>query len=163
MAYNGTHNSSTGYSLYYLLRGREIILPTTQSLKARLASEAKDTVIEPRLKKLRSSLQLAYKITRKNIRKTHAANKKYYDRKAETRDIKIGDVVYLFNPARPHCSRKFWNPWAGPFCVIVQMENKLNYCIKNQQGKEFAVHINRLQKASNQAVWKEKSKGPNRI
>jgi hypothetical protein len=60
-----------------MLHGREITLPTSQDLKAKLAPEAKDSEIEPRLKKLKSSLQQAYRIARINISKTHAGNKKY--------------------------------------------------------------------------------------
>jgi transposase InsO family protein len=48
MAYNVTPHSSTSYSAYYMLHEREITLPTSQGLKAKLASDAKDTEIEPR-------------------------------------------------------------------------------------------------------------------
>jgi hypothetical protein len=41
---------------------------------------------------LKSSLELAYKLARENIRTSRRRNKEYYDRKAKQRDFSIGDV-----------------------------------------------------------------------
>src|SRR5215510_1023595 len=90
-----------------------------------------------------------------NIRKSHGVNKKYYDRKSKQRDFTIGDVVYLFNPARKrHQSKKLFSPWTGPF-KITGKKSKLNYRIISSQGKETWVHVNRLKEARNPEIWKE--------
>jgi hypothetical protein len=110
------------------------------------------------LENLKPSLQSAYKIAGVKIRKAHDTNKKFYDRKATIRKFKVGEQVFLYNPARKqHSSKKFWSPWKGKFRVIEQLPNKLNYRIRDTRGKEFVVHVNQLQRARNQGTWKEKS------
>ena len=45
MAYRATPHGTSGYSPYYLLPGREMILPTSQHLKAKLTPEVRDRVL----------------------------------------------------------------------------------------------------------------------
>jgi hypothetical protein len=124
MTYNATPHSSTKFSSFYLLHGRETVLPASENLRAKLPPEIGDTEIGPRLENLKSSLQLAYKIARANTRNAHVSNKKFYDRKATSREFKEGDPVYLFNPARkPGTSKKLWYPWRGPSYIMAQLAN----------------------------------------
>ena len=43
MAYQATPHDTSGYSPYYLLHGREMILPTSKHLKAKLAPQHRET------------------------------------------------------------------------------------------------------------------------
>jgi hypothetical protein len=68
-----------------------------------------------RLRKLQSALRLANKTVRERITTAHARNKRYYDRTAERRDLREGDVVYVYDPAvKPNRSKKFVNYWKEP-------------------------------------------------
>jgi transposase InsO family protein len=49
MAYRGTPHCTSGYSPYYLLHGREMILPTSNYLRAKLASDVRETEYTHRL------------------------------------------------------------------------------------------------------------------
>jgi len=100
MAYRHTPHGSTGYSPYFLLHGREMVLPTTQDIRAKLSPKVKGTDYEGKLENLKSSLNLAYKMVRRNIRKSNETNRQYYERKAKKRSFKVNDWVYLFNPTR---------------------------------------------------------------
>jgi hypothetical protein len=82
MAYRGTPHGTHGFSPFYLLHGREMVLPTSQAHKAKLTVEVRETENLHRLEKLKSTLQTAYKTARENNRKAHVTNKRYYDRKA---------------------------------------------------------------------------------
>jgi hypothetical protein len=156
IAYRGTPHGTHGSSPFYLLHGREMILPTSQDLKAKLTAEVRETENAYRLEKLKSTLQSAYKTVRENNRKAHDTNKQYYDRKAKERQFIPDEIVYLFNPARkPGQSSKFFFAWQGPYKVTVRM-SKLNYRVVNQRGKEFVVHLNRMKKAFKQGIWKGK-------
>jgi hypothetical protein len=154
MAYRATPHSTGGYSPYYLLHGREMVLPTLQELRAKATPELRGTEQEARLENLISSLRKAYKLVRRNNRKSHQVNKRYYDRRATLRKFEVGDVVDLFNPAKKpgHCP-KFRKPWTGPYRVQAKLSD-LNYQIVNRFGKDLVVHVNRLNKAYNQNVWK---------
>jgi transposase InsO family protein len=156
MAYRATPHGTGQYSPFFLLHGREMVLPTLQGLRAKVTPELRNTEQESRLENLKSSLQKAYKLVRKNKRTSHQVNRRYYDRKAQERKILVGDIVYLFNPAKkPGQCQKFRKPWIGPFKVAAKL-SELNYRIVNLFGKESVVHVNRLKKAHNSSIWKPK-------
>jgi hypothetical protein len=130
-----------------------MILPTTQSITAKLSLEVKGTDQAAKLEGLKSSLKSAYKLVRQNIHKSYQSNKRYYGRTAKERTFSVGDVVYLFCPAtKPGQCRKFQKKWADPFWIVARV-SKLNYRIVNPQGEEFTVHVNRLKRANNQGIW----------
>jgi hypothetical protein len=62
MAYRGTPHGTHGFSPFYLLYGREMVLPTSQDLKVKLTAEVKETDFEHRLEKFKTTLQSAYKV-----------------------------------------------------------------------------------------------------
>jgi len=149
MAYRATEHSTTQYSPFYLLHGREMILPNEGDLKAKISPEIHDVDQVQRLENLKASLRKAYKEVRLNNRKAHQKNKAYYDKKAKERKSE----VYLFCPARnPGRCHNFRTFWQGPF-VVVQKLSDLNYKIVDKKGKEFVVHINRLKKSYDQTPW----------
>jgi ribosomal protein L21E len=147
MAYRNTSHGTTKHSPYYMLHGREMVLSTMQSLRAKLSSDIRNTDHAPRLENLKSRLRTAYKLAREHSRKSHATNKRYYDRTAKEREFEVGDAVYLYNPAvKAGLSAKFRRPWTGTWRVT-ERKSRLNYAIVNQQGKRLVVHVNRLKKA----------------
>jgi hypothetical protein len=158
MAYRSTPHSTSGYSPYFLLHGREMEIPTAQNLKAKLSPEVRNHENANRLENLKFSLKRAHQEVRKNSRKSHQVNKKYYDRKAKIRTFELNEIVYLFTPAikRGQC-KKFRKFWSGPYKATEKL-SELNYRIESQQGKEYVVHVNRLKRAYNQDVWKPNSR-----
>jgi hypothetical protein len=144
MAYRATPNTTTGYSPFFLLHGREMTLPSNEDLKAKVGKD--DRNLKQRIANLKSTLKLAYRSVRRANQKAYQTNKKYYDRKAKPREFKVGDFAYLYNPAiKPGLSRKFKKPWEGPFEVIAR-KSDINYEILNRNRKQV-VHINRLKPA----------------
>jgi len=100
MAYRATPNTTTGFSPYYLLHGREMALPNSDNLKAKLPKEKENFDQDRRLENLKSSLRLTYKAVKKANRQSHLNNKRLYDRKLKLRSFQLGDIVYLYNPAQ---------------------------------------------------------------
>jgi len=146
VAYRATPHSTTQYSPFYLLPGREMVLPKEGDLKARISPEIHDVDQVQRLENLKASLLEAYKEVRLNNRKAHQKNKAYYDKKAKERKFEVHYKAYLFCPARkPGRCHKFRSFWQGPF-VVVQKLSYLNYKTVDKKGKEFVFHINRLKK-----------------
>jgi hypothetical protein len=116
MAYHGTPHGTHGFSPFYLLHGREIVLPTSQELRVKLTAEVRETDFAHRLENLKSTLQSAYKIVRENNRKSHDTKKQRYDQRARERKFRPGEIVYLFNPARkPGHSSKFFFASQGTY------------------------------------------------
>jgi len=98
MAYRATPNTTTGFSPYYLLHGRQMALPNSNDLKAKVPKENSDH--DSRLENLKTSLRLACKSVKKANKKSHLKNKRLYDKKAKVRSFQRGDIVYLYNPAK---------------------------------------------------------------
>jgi len=116
MSYRATPNTTTGFGPYYLLHGREMALPNSDNLKAKLSKKKESLDQDCRLENLKSSLQLAYKAVKNANRQSHLNNKRLYDRKAKLRNFQLEDIVYLYNPARkPGKCFKFHKFWTGPF------------------------------------------------
>ena len=106
MAYRATPNTVTNFSPFYLLHGREMPLPNSDNLKARVSRENPDH--NRRLENLKTSLNAAYKYVNKSNKKAHQDNKSLYDRRAMLRKFKVGDILYLYSPEmKPGLSRKF--------------------------------------------------------
>jgi hypothetical protein len=138
-----------------MLQGREMVLPSMQSLRAKLSPEIRGTDHEPRLENLKSKLRTAYKLAQDHSRKSHTANKRYYDRGSKKREFAVGDFVYLYNPAiKVGVSAKFRSPWVGPW-RITEKRSRLNYVITDQCGKQMVVHVNRLKRAYDPVIWTE--------
>lgn len=97
MAYRATPHSTTGYSPFYLLHGREMVLPNEWDLKAKVSPGIQDVDQVQRLDNLNSSLMRAYKEVRINNRKMYQKNKAYYD-KAKKRTFEVNDKAFLILP-----------------------------------------------------------------
>ena len=159
MAYRSTPNTTTGFSSYYLLHGREMVVPNSNDLKAKIPTE--NSGHDSRLENLKSSLRLAYKLVKKANKKSHLKKKRLYDRKANLRSFQTGDIVYLYNPAkmRRKCF-KFHKYWTGPFHITAKLSD-LNYEIISMNNKTQVVHVNRLKISYNPEIWKSKQKPKN--
>ena len=152
MSSRATPHSSTGFSPFYLLHGREMVLPNSDDLKAKLPQD--NPSYQQRLENLRSNLKLAYELVAKANKRSHDRNRQYYDRKTKLRKFQMNDLVYLYNPAKkPGLSRKFWKPWQGLYKVTKKLSD-LNYEVTDQYGKKRVVHVNRLKGAYASEQWK---------
>jgi len=153
MAYRATPHSTALYSPFYLLHGREMVLPNEGNLKAKFSPHIQDVDQVQRLENLKFRLLKTYKEVRLNNRKAHQKKKAYYDKKAKERKFEVHDNVYLFCPAKkPGRCHNFRSFWQGTF-IVVQKLSDLNYKIVDKKGNGFVVHINRLKKSYDQTPW----------
>jgi len=95
-AYRATLHSTTHYSPFYLLHGREMVFSNEGDLKAKISPHIQDVDQVQILENLKFSLRKAYKEVRLDNRKAHQKNKAYYDKKAKERKFEVRDKVYLF-------------------------------------------------------------------
>ena len=94
MACRVTPNEITGYSLFHLLLGREMTLPSNDDLKAKLSKDVKNSDHTRQIDNLKSILKLSVK---KANKKSPLNNKMLCVRKAELRSSEI-ELVCLYNP-----------------------------------------------------------------
>jgi hypothetical protein len=156
LAYRATPNTSTGYSPFYLVQGREMVLPNSNDLKAKISKQ--DPSHAQRLENLKSSLKLAYKSVAQANRNSHLNNKRLYDREAKLRSLEVGEHVYLYVPAvKPCLSRKFHKILRGT-CKVTAKFSDLNNEVLDQNNRKQTVHVNRLKKSQGSQNWQPKVK-----
>ena len=150
-AYNTSVHSSTGYSPFFLMFGRQAAIPV--DLMYPLRREEEDKELPDFVQELKKRLQDAYASVRVHCQSTHLRQKAIYDRKAHGEQLKEGDLVWLFLPAVPRGQcRKLFHPWTGPYTVVKKM-GSCTYKIKNQRGGRYQiVHFDRLKPCMKQST-----------
>ena len=143
MAYNTSVQSSTGYTPFFLMFGREARLPIDIMYGSCPQEVASPSTYAAQLK---SSLQQAFTQVRDNMSAAHNRQKEHYDRHIHGKPFQQGDLVWLHNNAVPSGqSRKLHCPWSGPYIVLKQLTD-CTYQIKRTgaSSRPQIVHFNRL-------------------
>lgn len=116
-AYRSSPQESTGFSPFYLLYGRDPLLPTDEVLMP--VADRAPVVISEYAEEVVGNLQEAWTIAHRNIEKAQARQKTYHDRKATEPSYQVGDQVMLYMPAeKSGKNRKLARPYKGPFKIV---------------------------------------------
>jgi transposase InsO family protein len=118
-AYNVTPHTSTGYSPYYLMFGRQPKLAVDALLGLSNNEENYRTKHEY-VRKLHDRLSNAYKKAKATADQAAASDKKYYDMKAHASYLKPGDLVLVRNVSQ-RGKRKIADKWEeDPYIIVAQ-------------------------------------------
>ncbi|KAG5876855.1 hypothetical protein JTB14_023549 [Gonioctena quinquepunctata] len=142
MAYRGSTHSSTGYSPYFLLHGRDQVLPMDSMISSgRIRYDYDDNYTSELLERLRRVYSDVYK----NTEKAKSERVKRYNKKTEEHKFNMGDQVYLKDMAvKRGLSKKLVRSWIGPYRII-EMIGPVTCRIRKCGGRdEQIVHVNRL-------------------
>ena len=141
-----SRNRSTGFTPFFLERGREARLPIDIGLGYSPIDRVSTGDYADRLF---DTFQSAYRDVT-NVQREYVDRQRQLYNEREKR-IKVGDLVWLYTP-RPKLgvSRKFQNFWSGPFKVISQISNVL-FRIKTHgswstEDIETVVAVDRIKK-----------------
>jgi hypothetical protein len=151
--HRATPHSVTKFSPYYLLHGRDMRLPNTGDLAARVRAPEENSVKQNRvghhIETLASKLNEAYEVVMKSNKISREKQKVQYDKNTKLRTFVEGDYVYLKEmTVGVGKSKKFRIRWQGPF-RITKRYSDLNCQIQLKPGKLVTVNINRLKKCNN--------------
>lgn len=140
-AYNTSRQESTGFSPFFLLYGRDPILPIDLILGS--LSDSQGETETSYANKMMENLTAARSIVRTRLSQVQEKQKRDYD--ANHRDVTFqkGDKVLVYKPIRKKGkSDKLLHRWVGPF-IVVRQTTPVNYEVKlvNEKTKSDIVHV----------------------
>ena len=137
--YNTTLHTSTSYTPFELVFGRQATLPTSLNQAPRLTY-----TYDQYTEELRERLRSTNSIARETIGINKDKSNTQYDKKTADRSFKIGDQVLLHDETvRRGQSKKLTAAWIGPYTIQNTHDNN-NYTI-NKGRRTLRVHANRLE------------------
>ena len=144
-AYNCTRHSSTGFSPYYLMFGREPRLPIDLvfGLEINQPKQPRTKYVQDMRERLRHSYQLASEAAKKSGKR----QKKYYDIKSRNSFLHVGDRV-LVKIVAFDGKHKLSNKWEEEVYIVLDQPNESIpvYVVgkENGDGRKRTLHRNLL-------------------
>ena len=142
-------NDSSRHSPFFLLYGRDPVLPM-------------DTLLKPKIKYLGEDhlaiklerMHRAYVDVKENMAATRARNQAARWGDPHLEDFQVGDAVYYHLPhLLPGQCKKLARLWK-PFYRIIKKVSDVTFVIKHQPtGITKTIHVNHLRKAFPEGVW----------
>ena len=148
---NSTINKTTGFTPFYLMFGRESILPIDSMFAEEFASTSRNKSHREFVEDWQRSMKEAYELANKRIVKTAEYNKQYYDKNRKVREVEIGvgDKVLVRNMREKGGTGKLRSHWErNLFQVVEKRDDFPVYKVKNvNKAKDVRVlHRNMLMK-----------------
>ncbi|XP_063603234.1 uncharacterized protein LOC134779162 [Penaeus indicus] len=153
-AYREIPNDSLKFSPFELLYGRQVRGPLT-ILHELWTNDSIDSEVKTTYQyvlDLRSHLEETAKLAAEQAEISSRNYKTYYDLKAKSRKLDIGDDVLVLLPSS---SNKLVMQWLGPYPVVECKGNGVDYVIRIR-GKNRLFHINMLKKYFRRDGFKRK-------
>ncbi|KAL5489194.1 hypothetical protein EMCRGX_G018260 [Ephydatia muelleri] len=141
-AYREVPQSSTGFSPFELLYGREVRGPLDVLQESWVAKEKSSENVVSHIMSIREKMAEMTTIVRESLEKAQASQKSWYDQNARMRTLNEGAMVLVLLPTS---SSALTAQWQGPYKVVKQV-GKVNYLIDmhNRRKRKRVFHINML-------------------
>lgn len=140
-AYNNTVHTSTNYTPFELVFGRNMTLPNS------IARSTPSYTYENYLDELKSNLRGSWNLAKESLLRRKEKNQQAYNDKGHTTqlDLSIGDSVFIRRQVKGH---KFEENYDGPFKVI-QVTGPNSVKLRGKNNKIIRSHKDKLKKLQN--------------
>ena len=151
-AYRASVNDATGYSPYFLMHGREPVLPSDIIFNPAGSEHPEGESYESYVDTVAARLRKAFEKTRRTQYESHLAN---YNRAPERArpNFKQGDKILVWKKSAKETRlelsgdkralpTKWVNPWTGPATFVRELTN--TSCLVDLDGKSFPMNYNRI-------------------
>ena len=148
-AYRTSTNETSHHTPFFLVTGRDPVLPMDTLLMPKQKYMAEDYV-PIMLERLHKS----FTKVKHFMGEAREKNKQYVANKAVTKDFKPGDAVYYLDKrGHPEMSRKLISKWK-PYYRVIEKTSPVNYRIKSQlTGNAKVVHVENIIAAHCENSW----------
>lgn len=143
LAFRTSPSEATGESPFYLLYGREPLLPMDVSLLP--PTDPASSIAEHR-RRIVSQIELAQQLAKQNIMRAQQKMKTHYDKRAKDPDFIVGEKVWIFTPKTyKGLSKKLLHNFHGPYRIVEKL-SPVNYRVRTCNNKPVStiVHANRM-------------------
>ena len=137
-----TPHASTGYTPFELMLGRNgnthlglLRELWTGGVEAPEVQSTYEYVLD-----LKSRIEQTCILAQESMSKIHEKNKKYYDKGAKNRELKIGSEVLVL---LPDTTNRLAVRWKGPYRVV-EKKGPVDYRVEIRDGLQKVYHINML-------------------
>ena len=146
-AYNVTKHKTTGFSPYYLMFGRDPILPMDNVFEISEEGEKIRKSYDKYAEEWKMSMNQAFEIVQKNSEKKRGEAKKHYDQKAKAIEIGIGDRILIRNREKGGTG-KLRNFWEEEIYIVTSKDDDIPvYSVEPERGgKTKRIHRNNMLK-----------------
>ena len=143
-AYRKVPQSSTGFSLFELLYGREVRGPLDVLREEWEVSMKSDQSVLSHVMLVRERLEEMSKLVSENLKEAQKHKKKWYDQNARERELEPDEEVLVLLPTS---SNKLLAQWQGPYRVLRRV-GEVNYEVymPDKWKSRVVFHINMLKK-----------------
>ena len=139
-AYRQTRHESTGYTPFFLMYGRQALVPL--DIQVGLPKEQFYQCSSEYGVWLRQTLEHAYQLARNHLRAAAERQKNKYDARMHPYHYQVGQYVWRYYP--PKAKKKLGRGWIGPF-KIVGVPSRSNCVIqRHPKGPTQRVHCDAL-------------------
>lgn len=143
-AYNSAAHEGTKESPFYLLYGRDAVVPSL----ARAAPAANYGTLENYRSELVQRLAISHRLASDALVQAAQTRKTRHDKTSRDPQYKVGDPVYLQVAAhRRGTARKLAPSWCGPFRIVEVLSDITCRIRRIGEREEKIVHVNRLKPA----------------
>jgi len=142
-AYRASRHEATKFTPNYLVLGREVRAPVD------LIYDANETPAPVSYAsyadEMGDRMREAYALVRENLKVAAERNKRTYDLRVRTRQYKVGDWVYYFNPRKLDvCQDKWRRKFTGPFPVTTVIGPVNVMLQRSKRAHPFCTHVDKL-------------------
>ena len=145
MAYNSSVHSTTGYTPFFLMYGREARLPIDIVYGVPAQQQQDETTCSTYASSMRKTLERAYERVRIKLSTGHKVQKQLYDKRVHGNEYQEGELVWLHSTVIPKGrSKKLHLPWTGPYRILKTSECDYRIKLPDSRKPPMVVHFNRL-------------------
>ena len=141
LAYRSSVHETTKQTPFFMSFGREVRLPVDVMFGGSEIQRTRDEYVDD----VRRNMENAYHEVRERTKAVQKRQEDYYNKRVSGEPFKKDDRVWVHQPCTGKTiSRKFHQPWSGPYRVIKRISDTV-YRVQLIGGrKRKVVHFNRL-------------------